>query len=142
MKKLSIILIVAITACTNSVKTDEQGNEKSSEQQHTAILELNNGRKWTADEATKNNVATMMLVVTDSNYADGAKRRELFDNIQSKIDTLINQCRMKGAEHDALHVWLGKVLKDMKELKKEDNQYSEAYAALKKDIENFYLFFE
>ena len=143
MKKLSIILIAVMTACSGLEKTDQHGNENSSEQQHTATaVELKNGRKWKADEATKKNVAAMMHVVSDSSYAGAAKRKELHENVQSKIDSLISQCRMKGAEHDALHVWLGKVLKDMKELKDADNEYGEAHAALKKDIESFYLLFE
>ena len=73
---------------------------------------------------------------------DAAKREELSAKLQSKIDTLIKQCRMQGPEHDALHVWLEKVLTDMKQLKDGENGYSAAYAALKKQIESFYLFFE
>jgi len=50
---------------------------------------------------------------------------------------------MKGAEHDALHLWLEKVLKHVKELKEEEtDEYGAAYAALKKDVESFYDFFE
>ena len=65
-------------------------------------------------------------------------------NLQAKIDTLVKECCMKGAEHDALHVWLEKVIKDLKELKEEDDddEYKEAYAALKKDVASFYQSFE
>ena len=143
MKKFIIVIIAAMTACTSSVKTDPHGTAKSSElQDATTAAELNNGRKWKADDATKTNVAAMMHVISDSSYADAAKRKELHANVQGKIDSLISQCRMKGAQHDALHTWLEKVLKDMKALKEEENDYSEAYATLKKDIESFYVLFE
>ena len=132
-----------MTACNGLEKTDQHNNKNSSEQQHTATaIELNNGRKWKADEATKKNVAAMMHLMSDSSYADVAKRKELHANLQSKIDTLVGQCRMKGVEHDVLHVWLGRVLQDMKEIKEEGNEFSEAYVVLKKDIESFYAFFE
>ena len=81
-------------------------------------------------------------VVNDSSYADAAKRMQLYANLQSKIDRLVKQCSMNGAEHDALHVWLEKVMKDMKELKEENNNYSRVYAELKRDIERFNAFFE
>ena len=143
MKKLLIILTVAISACTSQVKTDKQDNKNSNEQDHTSTeLRLNNGNKWKADEATKRNVSAMVHVVNNSSYAEAANRRELSVEMQSKVDSLINQCKMKGADHDALHVWLERVLKDLKELKEGDVEYSKAHAALKKDIESFYAFFE
>ena len=143
MKKLIIMLAVAITACTSQVITEKQGNKNSNERDNTpSAVQLNNGSKWKADETTKRNVAAMMRVFGDGNYADVAKKRELLVNMQSRIDTLINQCRMKGADHVALHAWLEKVLKDMKELKEGDDEHNEAPAALEKDIESFYAFFE
>ena len=143
MKTLIIILTIAITACTNQVRTDKQGNENSNEQHNTATTaQLNNDRKWKADEATKRNVAVMVQLLSDSSYANSAKRGELSANMQSKIDILIKQCSMKGAEHGALHIWLEDVLEDIKELNDEDDEYNKAYAALKKDIESFYTLFE
>ena len=143
MKKLLILLTVAFTACTSQVKTEKKGNENPNEQENTImVIPLNNGNKWKADQATKKNVAAMVQVVNDGNYADATKRRQLYTNVQTKIDTLVKQCGMQGAEHEALHLWLEKVLKDMKKLKEEGTEYSEVHAALKKDIASFYAFFE
>jgi hypothetical protein len=143
MKKLLILLTVTIAACTSQVRKEQQDNKDRKEQQHSeTVVPLNNGSKWKADQATKQNVAEMVQVVNDSIYADAAKRKQLYANLQIKIDTLIKQCTMQGPEHDALHVWLGKVLKDMKKLKEEGNDYNEAYAGLKKDIEDFKHSFE
>ena len=143
MKKLLILLTVAIAACTSHINTEQKGNENTNEQENTTTaIPLNNGSKWKADEATKKNAAAIVQVVNDVNYADAGKREQLYASVQTKIDTMVMQCRMQGAEHEALHLWLEKVLRDMKELKEEGTEYSEVHAALKKDIASFYAFFE
>lgn len=143
MKKWIIILMVAIAACNSKAANEQHGQQTEDIHRHSPMkLQLNKGSKWKADEATKKNVAAMKEVVNDSSYADAAKRMQLYANLQSKIDRLVKQCSMNGAEHDALHVWLEKVMKDMKELKEENNNYSRVYAELKRDIERFNAFFE
>jgi hypothetical protein len=143
MKRLIIILTVTITACTNQVQTDLQESGSSIGQDQTEMtVPLNQGSKWKADEATKRNVAAMVQVVNDSSYEDATKRNQLTASLQTKIDSLIKQCSMKGKDHEALHTWLEKVLKDLKELKEEEDEYNQAYALLKKDVESFYTFFE
>ena len=130
-------------ACTNQVKTKQQGNKNVKEQEQTAAaVPLNNGSKWKADETTKKNVAQMVQVVNNSVYANAAKGKQLYATLQTKIDTLVKQCGMQGPEHDALHAWLEKILKDMRGLKGEDDQYAQAYTDLKKDIEGFNALFE
>ena len=141
MKQLLLILLVAFASCTSRQRA-EQREHKTDNENTVATVPLNNGAKWKADEATKKNVAAMVQIITDSAYADAAKRKELYTNLKAKIDTLVKECSMKGARHDALHVWLEKVLNDLKELEKSDNEYSETYTALKKDVENFYESFE
>jgi hypothetical protein len=142
MKKLLLSMIVVMAACTSDVKTEQSTNENPKEKEHSATaVPLNNVNKWKADQATRQHVADMIQVVNDSTYAEATKREQLYTTLQTKIDTLVKQCRMQGADHDALHVWLEKVIKDMKELKEEDD-YSANYAALKKDIMDFTNLFE
>ena len=69
-------------------------------------------------------------------------RAKLTKQLQIRIDTLVQQCKMKGPDHDALHVWLEQVLHDLQEVKAGDHDYQKSYAALKRDVENFYVFFE
>ena len=141
MKQALLILLIGFVSCTSRRGAEQQEN-KTDNENTIATVPLNSGAKWKADEVTKKNVAAMVQIITDSAYADTAKRKELYTNLQAKINTLVKECSMKGAEHDALHVWLEKVLNDLKELKKGDDEYREAYAALKKDVENFYQSFE
>lgn len=143
MKSLMIIVLAASVSCTSQQSPERQENKITIESTDTiAKVPLNNGNKWKADEMTKKNVAAMMQVVDDTTYADATKRKLLYTNLQAKADTLVRQCSMKGAEHEALHVWLEKVLRDLKELQEEDNKYSEAYATLKRDVASFYQAFD
>ena len=137
------MVLSAIVSCTSKQTAHQHDNNPPYDSGHKVVtIPLNSGIKWKADEATKKNVAAMVQVVNDNKYAEAGKRKELYTNLKEKIDTLVKECSMKGAEHDALHLWLGKVIKDLKELKEEGNEYSKAYPALKTDIANFYESFE
>ena len=145
MKQLLIVMLVALVSCTSKQAAEQVESKTVNDNKHTVTtVPLNNGAKWKADEATRKSVSAMMQIVTDTTYADPAKRQQLYTNLQAKIDKLVQECRMKGAEHDALRVWLEKVMKDLKELKEEegDDEYRAAYAALKMDVASFYQAFE
>lgn len=143
MKQLLIIMLAALVSCSSQQTAEKQESKIENESKDTvATMPMNNGSKWKADEATKKNVGAMVQIVADTTYTDASKRKLLYTNLQAKIDVLVKECSMKGAEHDALHVWLEKVLKDLKEVKEVDDEYSEAYAVLKEDLTSFYQTFE
>lgn len=143
MKQFLIIVLAAFMSCNSQQAAEKQENSEANEPADTtATVPLNNNNKWKADEATKKNVAAMLQVVRDTSYAHAFNRKLLYTNLKSQVDTLVKECTMQGAAHDALHTWLQKVLEDLKELKEDDEEYSEAYAALKKDIAAFYEAFE
>ena len=106
-------------------------------------LQVNNGAKHKADDATRKNVAAMVQTVNDADNLGKENTAKLTKQLQVRIDTLVQQCKMSGPEHDALHTWLEKVLEDLKEIKEnQKDEYQKSYAALKKDVESFYTFFE
>lgn len=143
MKKLLIVMLVIIIGCSSQQANEEKEGPMVNDTPMTqAAAPLNSVNKWKADEATKKNVAALAAVVNDTTYRDVKNRKKLYTNMQAGIDTLINECRMKGPEHEALHGWLEKVMMDVKAIEKKDDGYSEAYAALKKDVEHFYDLFE
>ncbi len=139
-----------LVSCANSASQVEGASEAGHEQHDTAKSEskmaLNNGMKWKADESTRKNVAAMIAIVNDSSGVDINNRKELTKNLEAGIDTLVQECKMQGPDHEALHVWLKQVLHDLKELKEEDNsdagEFKEAYAELKSSLASFYDFFE
>lgn len=142
MKQLLVLLLAACVSCTGQQNKGHENNIANDNTSKVVTVPLNGTAKWKADEATKNNVKALMLVVSDSLYADAGKRDQLHTDLMAKIDMLINECSMKGADHEALHVWLEKVLEDLKELEKQDVQYSKTYTMLKEDIAAFYQSFE
>ncbi len=156
MNKTIIILALFFMACTSNTQNTEATKENDHEQHDSTeikneaketdddhTLQLNNGVKWKADDATRKNVKAMVETI-NNNANTGLQNKEKFVlQFQSAIDLLIKECKMKDADHDALHVWLENVLHDFKELKKEkDTEYLDAFAELKADVESFYTFFE
>ena len=143
-----IILSLFVMACSNidsgaeTTKEDEHELHDSAMTKPVIALQLNNGAKWKTDEATRKNVGEIVRLINDSSIIGEKNRAQLTKQLQARIDTLVQQCRMKGPDHDALHLWLQQVLNNLKALKEEDNEYQRSYAALKEEVENFYSFFE
>jgi len=117
MKKLLTLLWLTgtILACNNHQpanhknfnnisETDEQHPEAAGEK-----LELNNGTKWKVDSATNDNVNSLKLILTK--FDNGSDKslsayNKTQSDLQQGIDKMINECKMKGANHLALHKWL------------------------------------
>ena len=144
MNKILIILSFLLIACSNNKTKDNASHKDQHEESEvtSTSLKLNNGAKWKSDDATRKNVAAISKIINDSSR-DVNNRPQLVKLLQARIDTLVMQCKMKGPEHDALHVWLNQVLHNLKELKESgEGEYEKSYAALKKDVDGFYDFFE
>ena len=144
MNKILFILSFLLIACSNNKTKDNASHKDQHEESEvtSTSLKLNNGAKWKSDDATRKNVAAISKIINDSSR-DVNNRPQLVKLLQARIDTLVMQCKMKGPEHDALHVWLNQVLHNLKELKESgEGEYEKSYAALKKDVDGFYDFFE
>lgn len=146
MNKILAILTLFFIACTNPVSQKGEINKEKHDSHpvnSTKELQVNSGAKYRADEATRKNVVSIEQIVNDSSNLGRENRAKLTKQLQTRINTLVQQCKMSGPEHDALHIWLEKVLEDLKEIKeKEGDEYQKSYATLKKDVESFYTFFE
>lgn len=143
MKHLLTMMLIACVACTS--QQDKENHEHNASHQHetaTTDSSLPVAAKWKADEKTKQHVNALMLIADDETYADAANRKQFYSNLQSRLDLLIQDCTMKGAEHEALHVWLEKVLDDLKLIKDEQHNYTTAHETIRKDIAVFYTSFE
>lgn len=147
MNKIVLILSVFFISCADTAShgheaTDEHETHGKSAEKETAVLQLNNGAKWKADDATRQNVAALSQVADNSRNEGFANRDRLSAELKSALDTLVKQCKMKGPDHDALHVWLETVMQDVKDLKTvNESEYPEVHARLKKDINSFHDYF-
>lgn len=148
MNKILIILSLLIAACSNNeshIGVAKGDKPRQHDPATTAVvtMRLNNNAKWRTDDATRKNVVAMVRAVNDSDNTGTSRKQQLLQQLQATINTLLQQCTMKGPDHDALHLWVEQVMHDLKSVKEEtDDGYQKSYVALKRDVENFYVYFE
>ncbi len=109
-----------LSACNQSSDKAEPGEHAGHNQDQAAALSLNNGAKWQADSVTTNNVAYL------KNIANNFKTKPhhlvndyqaLSTDLNNALNKMIQQCKMTGPDHEALHHWLEPILKETNELK-------------------------
>lgn len=125
---LASLMIVSFLACTNeskfSVKSTPEavvGNEHSSDSDNAAVgLSLNDGSKWKTDESTWTHAKDLNALVDSFNPEDNADAETYHvfaASMQEKLGGLVKDCKMKGADHDVLHLWLEPVMAGVNDLK-------------------------
>lgn len=129
-------LLVAFSACNPSHKDSPQadankeqpGQHDEAMEQHdvtkTKELTLNNGAKWQSDNITRKHVSALNLMADEfekNSNKSLESHHEFADSVQKELQQLVNDCTMKGPDHDALHIWLEPLLTDVKNLKSSNN---------------------
>lgn len=112
-----LFLTLIVSAC-NSQETTKIPAVTADK--HQSALSLNNGVKWRSDENTRRHVANLSSRINGFNKLSDPQINDyhaLASNMQDELNGLVKECRMKGAEHEALHHWLEPVLQHVKELK-------------------------
>ncbi len=123
MKKFVYLIvgIIILFSCN-------QGNNKSRTENNTSSIQavadtcltLNNGDKWKADSSTYNNVMDL------KNTSDMFKiqpfpslneYQSLGNDLTKEINKMIQECKMTGPDHEALHKWLEPILENTNKLK-------------------------
>lgn len=118
---LSCIFAFSLAACGH-----QHTKETTEHTSHIAPTELalNGQERWQADEATNANIAQLQelmqvhLSQPDTNSLEAVN--ELGHVLQLGFDEVFKECRMKGPEHDMLHVYLVPMLDDLKAIKQPD----------------------
>lgn len=145
--KYSLLLIVLAlsTACTSEY--NDSISDHATHEDHAATISLNNGAKWDADDNTNKNVADMQKIAADFRDANATGMegyKEFSNDLQSSLNTLIEECRMSGADHDALHKWLEPLLAANNFLSKTDDEETaaETVQAINEMLDNYNTYFE
>jgi hypothetical protein len=122
MKKSLFILL-----CTALLSSCNQSPDKSKDDKHlnhdikqTTELALNNGAKWKADSVTNHNVANLRSIADNfkiKSTSSVSSYQKLSANLNTGLNKMIKECKMTGADHDALHMWLQPILEENAELK-------------------------
>lgn len=114
MKQIRLLLVCACAAffaCNQGA--DKTGDRIQTEQNPDTVLSLNNGAKWRADSITNHNVIRLKTTADMFNVDPfpSINNYQLVGNdLSNDIDTLLQQCKMKGDDHEALHKWLEPIL--------------------------------
>lgn len=80
-------------------------------------LALNNGAKWKADTTTLTNVALLQAIVANSKDKTIENYSQTAIGLEDGLNKMVGECKMKGADHEALHHWLEPIMEKTKELK-------------------------
>lgn len=94
-------------------------------------LTLNNGQKWKVDSATYSGMNNVKKMVDEF---DGLKIKKLGKSVKKELKAIIDQCTMKGEDHNQYHIVLHAMLEECMAIKKEKSldpnkliYYLEAY---------------
>jgi NADH dehydrogenase len=152
MKQKLIILLATsfLLACNagnekeKTIRTEPDAENHAEHAEQATGLALNNGVKWKADSTTVLNVDLLQKIVA------GAKKESLESYSQTAIDLqgglnkMVSECKMKGADHEALHHWLEPLMDKTKELKNANTIETARtiFGEIEKQINLFSQYFE
>lgn len=142
--------LLLIAACNNQQSAPAADEHKAADQHEHNLpaesLRLNNGVKWKADSSTNNNVKALQAIVeqfTSTEKTPGTYK-QLGATLQSGLDKMISECRMKGPDHDALHKWLEPLIGHVKKLNESERSEESAQqlTTIVQQIQLYSQFFE
>lgn len=151
MKKLFAAFLVSasLLACSNNKEHSENTSSATVEEKHdehatTEGLVLNNGAKWKADSPTVRNVAMLQETVEKANTGSLENYQQAAGQLQDGLNKMIKECKMKGADHDALHQWLEPLLTKNKALQTATTveNASAIFSDIRKQVSLFPNYFE
>ena len=113
----------------------------------TGVPTLNDGAKWKADASTNENVANLKSIINNfkTNADPAVEDYHAFQaSFTDGLSKMVKECKMQGADHDALHVWLEPLMKDNKEMKELDSKESLAasFNTLSQRVDIYPQYFE
>ena len=150
----AILLVCFLWACNTAGPSAKEGVSATdtiiSHEHHAeapAQLYLNGNTKWKADVSTNVNVKALQDMADAFGKTDTpgmAEYQQVVVNLQSGLDKMIRECRMKGADHDALHQWLEPLLKQVKRLasEKEVNEAKASFDQVHQQLALYNTYFE
>ena len=124
MKK--IFWLFLLTSIVTSCQTRSSSDQKTADTvaikheehpQPDTALALNNGAKWKVDSITMVNIGLLKKIIADVGKNETKNFTTIAGQLQESLNKLISECKMTGADHEALHKWLEPLLEKVKTLK-------------------------
>ncbi len=110
-------------------------------------LVLNGSSKWKADEVSTNNVNNLQTIIkshTAGNDRSLPSYVSVAGELQTGLNKMVKECRMQGADHDALHHWLIPLIAQVKQLEHSGSVATAGttFAAISHQVSRYYQYFE
>ena len=149
MKKILLLLFctaffVACNQSANKTETDEHADHAHDE---SVALTLNNGAKWKADSITNHNVVNLKTIADNFRIKPFPAMNDyqiLSSDLQNGINKMIQDCKMSGPDHEALHHWLNPILQETSQLKNvaDTSAGRTIFKSIDKQIDDYHTYFE
>lgn len=149
MKKILFVLgfcafLFACNQGSDKTETDESADHVHDE---SVALTLNNGAKWKADSITNHNIVNLKTIADNFRIKPFPSMNDyqvLSGDLKNGLNQMIQECKMKGPDHDALHHWLEPVLKETNELKDAADTTAghTIFKSIDKQIDDYHNYFE
>ncbi len=144
---MKTLLSLAIIFCFISLGSCKHKHSEENSSHKTEPVQLDNGKKWKADQQTNEGVAKMQSLVMafkkDTPNPGIEDYRRLNSQLQTELDSIFKKCTMTGDAHQQLHNFLVGVIKELNVLKEDDLKASEqAFLAMERNLFSYSNFFE
>jgi hypothetical protein len=131
---LALLFLASCTANDSGVNSDAMVADS-----HTGQDKVPPGRdsttlKWQLDSTTRVNISEIRTILSANPKEDQLVKSG--SELKGKINELISECRMKGADHDALHAWLEPFIQDVNLLSDGKNNVND-WLKLQDDMKRF-----
>ena len=141
---LCVAFLFACNQSSDNTKVDEHADHSHAE---TTALTLNNGAKWKADSITNHNVVSLKTIADNFRikpFRSANDYQVLGADLSNGLNKMIQECKMSGPEHDALHQWLEPVLSETNQLKKVTDTAVSAktFKSIDRRIDDYNNYFE
>ncbi len=119
---VAFLSVFVLFACNSEKEKTQDAPAEAAQESHEdhaemeGGLSLNNGAKWKADSSTIGNVDLLQRTVASAKKETLENYHETAAQLQDGLNKMVKECRMKGPDHDALHLWLEPLMSKTKEL--------------------------
>lgn len=149
MKKILFVLFSAalLLSCSQSSNQKGQGEDIDQVPHETTGLTLNNGAKWKADTMTNRHLVRLKTIANMFKVDPRPSIEQyhiLGSDLQKGLDSMVQDCTLKGAPDEALHEWMHPILRQIRELKNVQNSAiaQPVFDSLDQRLNLYYDYFE
>jgi len=148
MKRLLYLFLCSVIylACNQNSNNAEIATAHQERVDSGTQLKLNNGAKWQADSSTNRNVTDLRTIADNFKMLPHPSLNEYHivgRDLSNSLNKMIQECKMSGPDHEALHHWLEPVLKESNQLKSvTDTTARTTFDSIDKQLDIYHNYFK